>query len=600
VGEEALFGLAIIAVLGIGAQWVAWRLGIPSIILLLLAGILVGPAVFDILHPDELFGDLLLPVVSVSVAIILFEGGLTLELSEITGVRNVVFSLISVGMLVTWALSTAAAYFILNLNFSLSLLLGAILVVSGPTVIMPLLRHVRPTGRIGSILKWEGILIDPAGAVLALLVFEEVITADDLSHVTTGALLVIGKTLLIGIGLGYISAEALILAIRRYWVPDYLQSAVTLMVIVGTFAISNHFQGESGLLTATVMGIVLANQRRVPLRHIVEFKETLGVLLLSSLFIVLASRLTADVFDFVNINTLIFLMVLIFAIRPLAAFISTQGSKATLQERAFLAAMAPRGIVAAAVSSIFALELEEIGFEGSSALVSYTFIVIIGTVVVYSLSASPIARWLNLAKPNPQGVIFVGAHNWARDMGKALHEEGITVHFVDTNQDNVAIARYEGLHATCTNALSESFIENLELSDIGRLMALTSNNEVNALATLSFREVFGLADVYRLSEGDGGGHAPRYGRTLFGDHVDFEYLERRFVKGAEIQKKRLKKEENWRSEGFMPLFLIDQDGNLTIYTKDNRPTPRVGQLLIGLGPPASQGDFAETEVEARA
>lgn len=597
MGEETLFGLALIVVLGIGAQWIGWRLGIPSIILLLLAGIMVGPAVLDVLHPDELFGELLLPVVSISVAIILFEGGLTLELGEISGVRNVVFSLISVGMLVTWVLSTAASYFILDLEFSLALLLGAILVVSGPTVIMPLLRHVRPTGRVGSILKWEGILIDPAGAVLALLVFEEVVTADDLTHAATGALLVIGKTLLIGIGLGFISAEALILVIRRYWVPDYLQSPLTLMAIVGTFAISDAFQGESGLLTATVMGIVLANQRRVPLRHIVEFKETLGVLLLSSLFIVLASRLTADVFDFFTLQTLVFLGILILAIRPLAAFISTHGSEATLQERAFLAAMAPRGIVAAAVSSIFALELEEVGFEGSSALVSYTFIVIIGTVIVYSLSAAPLARWLRLAKPNPQGVIMVGAHDWAREMGKALHEEGITVHLVDTNQDNVAIARYEGLHATCTNVLSEGFIENLELSDIGRLMALTSNNEVNALATLNFRDLFGRAEVYRLSEGDISGHAPRYGRTLFGDHVNFEYLERRFVKGAEIQKKRLKKEENWRSDGFMPLFVVD-DGNLTIYTKDNRPTPRPGQVVIGLGPSVQQDSEALMERSA--
>ncbi|MCI0710145.1 MAG: cation:proton antiporter, partial [Chloroflexi bacterium] len=531
-------------------------------------------------------------LVSLSVAVILFEGGLTLKLNEISGVRSVVFSLISVGIVVTWALSTAASYFILDLDFSISLLLGSILVVTGPTVIIPLLRHVRPTGRVGSILRWEGILIDPAGAVLALLVFEQIFIADDLRHVPTEALLIIGKTLLIGIGLGFISAEALILVIRRYWVPDYLQSPLTLMVIVSTFAISDSLQAESGLLTAPIMGIVLANQRRVTLRHIVEFKETLGVLLLSSLFIVLASRLTADVFDFINLKTLTFLVVLIFIIRPLTVFISTHNSNATIQEKIFLAAMAPRGIVAATVSSIFALELEETGFENADALVAYTFIIIIGTVTVYSLAASPIARWLGLAKPNPQGVIIVGAHDWAREMGRALNEEGITVHLVDTNQDNVAIARYEGLNATCTSVLSEGFIENLELSDIGRLMALTSNNEVNALATLNFRELFGRAEVYRLSEGDSSGHAPRYGRTLFGDHVDFEYLERHFVRGVGIQKKRLKKEENWRSDGFTPLFVVD-DGNLTIYTKDNRPTPRPGQVVIGLGPSTQQDDFDE-------
>lgn len=583
MGEETLIGIASIFILGIGAQWIAWRLQLPSILLLLAFGIVAGPAVLDFLHPDELFGDLLLPAVSLAVGIILFEGGLTLNLADIRGIRKVVFNLISIGMLVTWVLGSLASYYILELGFSLSLLLGAILVVSGPTVIIPLLRHVRPSGRVGSILKWEGILIDPAGAVLALLVFEEVVAADDLSHATTGALLVIGKTLIIGFGIGFLSAELLILVLRRYWVPDYLQSPVTLMVLIASFAASNTFQSESGLLTATVMGIFLANQNRVTMRHIVEFKETLGLLLLSSLFIVLAARLDAGVFDYLNVQTLLFLMFLILIVRPLAVVLSTSRSRLTIQERVFLGAMAPRGIVAAAVSSIFALELEEIGFEGADKLVSYTFVVIIGTVAVYALSAVPIARWLKLAKPNPQGVVIVGAHDWARALGKALHEEGIQVQLIDTNLDNIAIARHEGLPATSTNALSESVIENLELGDMGRLIALTSNNEVNALATLHFRDVFGRAEVYRLAETDNGDtEMPQYGRTLFNKGVDFNLLDRKFLNGAAIQKLRLKKDQEWLSDNFIPLFLIDQEGNLAIWTQDNPPTPRTGQLLIGL------------------
>jgi NhaP-type Na+/H+ or K+/H+ antiporter len=287
--EHILLSLASIIVLGIGAEWLAWRLRLPSILLLLIFGIVVGP-VTGFLNPDALFGDLLLPVVSIAVAIILFEGGLNLRISELRQVGGVVRNLITIGVLVTWLIGAGAAHFLLGLNFALALLLGAILVVSGPTVIMPLLRHLRPSGQVGSILKWEGIVIDPIGAILAVLVFEAILAGGfrEAAAVTVIGLL---KTILIGGGIGMLGAMIMVLLLRRFWIPDFLHGAVSLTLVIAVFAGSNLLQTDSGLLAATVMGIYLANQRTVSVRHIVRFKENLRVLLISGLFILLAARL---------------------------------------------------------------------------------------------------------------------------------------------------------------------------------------------------------------------------------------------------------------------------------------------------------------------
>ncbi|MEK6224425.1 MAG: cation:proton antiporter, partial [Thermodesulfobacteriales bacterium] len=404
MSEHLLVGLAAIIVLGIGAQWLAWRISLPAILLLLIFGFIAGPAT-GFLNPNEIFGDLLLPLVSVLVAIILFEGGLSLKFSEVREVTSVIRNMVTVGVLVSWVLTSLASYLIFGLGLQISVLLGAVLVVTGPTVIIPLLRHVRPSGRVGSIVKWEGIIIDPIGAILAVLVFE-VIISGGLEKATALVVVSIFKTLIIGTVLGLAGAQLVVLILRRHWVPDFLQNPVTLMIVVFVFVCSNVIQIESGLLSVTLMGIALANQKMVSIRHIVEFKENLRVLFISGLFIILASRLTLDELNYVlNFKGFVFLFLMIVVVRPLSIFISTYFSDLHLKEKLFLSWMAPRGIVAAAVASVFALRLEQAGYEQAERIVDITFLVITGTVAIYGLSAFQVAKRLGLAKPNPQGIL---------------------------------------------------------------------------------------------------------------------------------------------------------------------------------------------------
>ena len=593
MAENLIVGLAIIIILGIGAEWLAWRLHLPSILLLLIFGFLAGPVV-NLLDPDALFGNLLLPVVSLAVAIILFEGGLNLRIAELRKTGSVVRNLITIGILVTWLIGASAAYFILGLDIALAVLLGAILVVTGPTVIMPLLRYLRPSGQIGSILKWEGVVIDPIGAILAVIVFE-VIVAGGKQETMTLVIFSLLKTVLFGGVIGVLGAIIVMQLLRRYWIPDFLHSVVTLMVVVAAFTASNLLQTDSGLLAVTVMGIVLANQKTVSVRHIMEFKENLRVLLISGLFIILAARLKMSDLAYISAGSLIFLAILMLVARPVSVVLSTLGSKLSWRERLFISWLAPRGIVAAAVSSVFALRLLEDGYPQAKLLVPLTFMIIIGTVVIYGLSASPLARWLKVAEPNPQGVLIVGGHSWARAIAHTLQEEGYKVLMVDANWANISAARMANVPTFYANILSQYAMDEIELNGIGRLMALTSDDQFNSLSALQFANVFGRAESYQLpplesEEKEGRGTVSQHlrARLLFGPGMNYAYLNDRFTSGAVIKTTSLTEEFDY--EGFkiyygekaIPLFLIDENGNLVIFTVDNPPRPRPGQKLISL------------------
>lgn len=608
MSEHLLIGLASIVVLGVGAQWLAWRIRLPSILLLLLFGFAAGP-ITGLIHPDELFGDLLFPIVSISVAIILFEGGLTLRLAELPHVGGVISRLISVGALVTWAVAALAAHYLIQLDWVLSVLLGAILIVTGPTVIGPLLRQIQPKGQVGAALKWEGILIDPVGAVLAVLIFE-VILAGDFGQAPGAVFSGVLVTIIIGLGIGVAGAAILIFLLRRFLVPDHLQNAVALLLVVFTFTISNELQPESGLLTVTVMGVVMANQRLVSVRHIVEFKENLQVLLIGTLFILLSARVQPSVILDLGWMSLVFLAVLIVVARPLAIFLSTWRSELSWQERLFMAWMAPRGIVAAAVASIFAFELVEAGHSGAEQLVPLTFVVIVGTVSFYGLTAGIVARWLDLAETDPQGVLIVGAHPLARAIADTIQQHGFKALLLDTNWDNIVRGRMEGLSTHHGNAFSEEVLEDLDLAGIGRLLALTSNDEVNSLAAIHFPEVFSRADVFQLPLKQERGEtrselAPQHltGRYLFGQKMTFPFLMEKFQQGAVIKATALTEKFDYvdfqtrYDHTAIPLFLITKRDKLAIYTTDYQPIPKPGQILISLVEPVAELEEGERPAE---
>jgi NhaP-type Na+/H+ or K+/H+ antiporter len=590
--EQILLGLASIIILGIGAEWLAWRFRLPSILLLLVFGLIAGP-VSGFLNPDALFGDLLLPLVSVAVAVILFGGGLNLRVSELRQIGSVVRNLVTFGALITWLIGAGAAHFLLKLDFALALLLGAILVVSGPTVIIPLLRHLRPSRQVGSILKWEGIVIDPIGAILAVLVFEAILAGGFQEAVTVTAVGLL-KTIVIGGGFGMLGAMIMVLLLRRFWIPDFLHGAVSLALVIGVFAASNSLQTDSGLLAAAVMGIAMANQKTVSVRHIVQFKEDLGVLLVSGLFILLAARVQLSDLGHIGMGSLAFLGVLMLVARPASVALSTLRSRLSRSERLFLSWMAPRGIVAAAISSIFALRLVDVGYPKAELLVPITFMVIMSTVTIYGLTASPLARRLKVASPNPQGVLVVGAHSWSRAIASALQAEGYSVLVVDDSWANISAARMAGLPTFYASILSQYALDEIELGGIGRLLALTSDDEYNSLAALQFIDVFGRAEVYQLPP-RGEEKGPRetvsrhlQGRLLFGEGIGYTYLASRFARGAVIKTTKLTQEFDYDAfrklygEEAIPLFTIAQNGNLVVFTKDSPPTPRPGHTLISL------------------
>ncbi|UCH10101.1 MAG: sodium:proton antiporter [Fidelibacterota bacterium] len=591
--EHFLIGLASIIILGIGSQWLAWRLHLPSILLLLLMGFLAGP-VTNFLQPDMLFGDLLVPFISIAVALILFEGGLSLRITELRETSRVVMILVSMGALVTWGIGAFAAHSLLGLDGKLAILLGAILVVTGPTVIGPLLRYVRPTRQVASILKWEGIVIDPIGAVVALLAYETLLVTEAQSA-SLAALLMLLKTILFGTLIGVLGAGVLIVLFKRYWVPDFLQETVTLMVVIGAHVGSGLLQEESGLLAVTLMGVLLANQKSVSVVHIVEFKENLRVLLISSLFILLAARLKLEYLTDLGWNSVIFLIILMMIARPLAVLISTLRSKLSWSERAFLMWVAPRGIVAASVVSIFALRLVEVGYLQATQLVPLTFLVIVGTVAVYGLTARPVAKLLGVAQLHPQGVLFMGAHPWAREIAQVLQDKGYRVRLVDTNWECISAARMAGLPVHYGSAISEDSLDRLDLNGIGRLLALTPNDEANSLAALHFAEVFGREELYQLAPAANpmetiSEFTPLHlrGRFLFSTGATYQALSELKAQGAVIKTTTLTDSFDFAAyqqqygASAIPLFLIGQDGSLRIFTVDGGLTPEKGQVVISM------------------
>lgn len=594
--EEIIAGIAMILALGMVAQWAALKLHVPSILILLSAGLLVGPGL-GILEPTELFGDLLFPLVSISVALILYEGGLGLNLRELGGARSAFLRLISVGALITWGISALAAHFILGLSYEISILLGAILIVSGPTVVIPLLLHIRPARRVSSFLKWEGILIDPVGAIIAVIVLQAIL-GGDLGDGTFqwSATVDVTETFLIGGIVGAAGGIIVTYALKNYLLPDLYQNMLSLAVVVGIFAISNTIRAESGLFAVIVMGLVMANQPYVSVRRIVDFKENLRVVIISALFIVLAARLDRDeIAAVLTFKSLLFLLTLILVARPLATVLSTWNSPLSWRDRAFIAWMAPRGIVAAAVASIFGIELAEAGIEGGNQLTAYAFLTIIGTVLIYGLTAPYLARRLELVSSGPSGVLILGAHPLAQEIGLALLEEGFPTLLIDSNRTNIQGARLAGLKTHYGNVLSDDTIEQLDLSGIDKFIAMTPNDEVNTLAAVRMSEIFEARNVYqvapqRAAESPGLAVSPSRhlsGRILSGAGASLAEINRRLRAGASIKRTVLTERFTFddfveQYESPLPLFVITANHALRPIAADQERPIIPGDRLISV------------------
>lgn len=591
--QQILLAFGGIGIAALGCQWLAWRLKLPAILFLLLTGIVVGP-VLGWLDPQELLGPLLMPLVSLAVALILFEGSLTLHVSEWREIGSVVHRLVTVGALSTWAVITLATHWLLGFDWLLALLFGTLTLVTGPTVIVPMLRVVRPKASIANILRWEGIVIDPIGALLAVVVYSFIISraaGDGLSH----SLLTFAGVILCGSLFGLIGGWVLGHILRRQWLPEYLHSLATLAAVLGIFIASNQIMHESGLLAVTLMGMWMANMKGVDVRHILHFKENLSVLLISGLFILLAARLDLNAMIALGPVVLVLLLIIQFIARPLNVLLSTFGSKLNWRERALLAWIAPRGIVAAAVSAIFAIRLDQAGHEGALLLVPLTFAVIIGTVVLQSATARPLARLLKVAEPAPSGFLIVGANGPARVVGKALQQLGSRVLLTDSNWENIRAARMENLPTYFGNPASQHAEAHLDLVGLGHLLALSPSGELNALAAMRFRHEFGHQRLYALASGQESQRTDKHrashehrGQALGDRALTYSQLANALNQGAELYSTQLTENFTWEDYQALHgsratlLFARDSGGWVYVVTPESDLKPGPGWTLLAL------------------
>ncbi len=591
--ENTLMVLSAILLVGMVCQWIAWRVKLPAILFLLFSGILAGP-VMNWLHPDQLFGTLLFPFISIAVAVILFEGSLTLKFHDIPGLEKVIRNMITLGVVITWLITTLATRWLLHFSWEISLLFGALMVVTGPTVIVPMLRTVRPRENVAHILRWEGILIDPIGATLAVLVYEIIVSGGAHSGFSAG-IIIFGKILAIGCLFGAAGGYLFGIILRRHWIPQYLHNFFALALVCAVFALSDQLEAESGLLSVTVMGLWLANMKGVDLDEILDFKESLSVLFISMLFIILAARMNLNAFIDLGWPAIGVFVAIQFLARPLNVQVSAIGSKLSMAERHLLAWIAPRGIVAAAISALFAIKLESIGYQQAAQMVPMTFMVIIGTVLLQSATAGPIAKWLNVAEPEPKGFLIIGAGIVARAIAKALQENGFRVLLTDQNWDHIKAAKMEGMATYWGNSVSEHAERHLNLIGIGRLLALTPNRDLNTLAAKHYRMEFGANNIYSIrtcrpenKTAENRSESKHGGQRLFQETVTHDDLSNLLVKGAEIKTTLLTEKfsyEDYRrqpEEKRIPLFAINPAERIHPLTHKPDASPKAGWKIIGL------------------
>ncbi|MEH5143185.1 sodium:proton antiporter [Enterobacter cloacae] len=571
--------LIIIVFSSLLSQWVAWKLRLPAILFLLISGILLGP-VSGLIIPDALFGNLLFPFVSLAVAIILFEGALTLRFEEIRGLGNVVRNLVSIGMLSTFGIISVSSWWILGTTPEISALIGAVTVVTGPTVIAPLMRVVRPNAAINQILRWEGIVIDPVGAIFTLLVFEFITLhgkAETFAHLSVTLAVTIGTGCLLGI----VTAWSLCHALRKMWIPSYLHNFAVLATVLSVFGLSNYLAEESGLLTVTIMGVWLANSRGLDVSDILAFKEELSAVLLSGLFIILAARVDIDALLTMAGPLLLLLIIVQFIARPACIFLSTINSSLSFREKLLLGWISPRGIVAAAVSSLFAITLASKGYEDAQQLVTVVFAIIIGTVVFQSLTSRFVARILGVQKKVPQLVLIIGANQVARELGHVLVKTGLSVQLADDDRAHYLKARMEGLNVYYGTAWSEHAENYLDLSDLALVISLTPDSHKNELAAYHFGHIIGRQNVIVFNADDDVHdplshrfyrHQRQYGKsvslTKLNDMLGHDYL---------IKATRLNENFGWldyleKNGDVLPLFSHDDTGKIVAVSQESSPT----------------------------
>lgn len=588
--DSLLVKIALIGVIGIGAQWVAWRTGKPAIALMLIAGIIAGP-ILGLIDPERDFGALREPIIKLAVAVILFEGGLSLKFRELRHAGLAVFMLVFVGVPVGWALGTAAAYYGAGLPFELAALFGGVMVVTGPTVIVPLLRTLNITPRVKHILKWEAIVNDPIGALLAVGLYAYIIHGGAEANGTAIVADVVAASLL-AVLIGGAAGFALTWAIPRGWVPEYLKAAVLLTAVIAVFVLSDVIMHETGLITVTVMGIVMANRETDSSRTLMRFKEDLTVVLVSGVFIILSATLNWEVVQNFQFRFLFFLILLLFVVRPVTIMVALLFTRIPFRERLFIAWIAPRGIVAVAVTGLFALRLSDYGVPGAEALVPLGFGVVIATIFAHGFTAASFARWLGLDRGKGNGLLLVGANSWTIAFAEFAKQQGSEVLIADESKFALRAARRADIPVYQGDILDEAHDDELDMGRYQQLIAATDNDSYNALVCSELAPEVGHDRVSRMLATMQTG-TRRRGRILTLGGTPIEEQLDRLQAGWSFGRTRITEKFGYadfvarmKASGGDTLAVRRASGELAVFSMQHRPPVEAGDTLWTFVPPA--------------
>ena len=588
---------ALIGALGVGSQWLAWRLRMPAIVLMLVAGVLIGP-VFGVLDPERDIGALTGPMISIAVAIILFEGGLTLNFHSlqdaVTGVRRLVF----VGAPLGWLTSALALHYGAGLSWESSAVFGGIMIVTGPTVIAPLLRTARLSRRPASLLQWEAIVNDPIGALAAVLAYEVVVVLN--TATTVGAAI---ADLTIGIGFatlaGFVGGFGLAAAFKRALVPEFMKVPVLFASLLAVFGITDSVLHESGLLAVTIMGIVIANANLPSYEELRRFKEHATVLLVSGVFILLASGLDFETLGQLTWRAILFVALVVLLARPVTVLISLIGSGIPIREQLLVAFTGPRGVVLVAVAGLFGERLLDLGFEDAALIGPLAFALVSFTVVLHGFTLAPLARLLGLTGATTPGVIVVGGSPWTTAFAEALKKEDVPVLMTDPNYGNLRGARTAGIDTFSGDILSEAAEQRLELVSYDKIVAATDNDAYNTLVATDLAPEFGRENVFQVARAKS--ETARYqlpatlGGRPFGPDSTFLEFERMLRDGWTFRVTRLSEEfgiAEWRAKrpDAHLVAQISPSGEITLIRSESEVSSTPDTRIVAFRPADAPGD----------
>lgn len=572
--------MLLVLVVGLASQWLAWRIRLPAIVILLASGLILGPAT-GWLKPSDSPHELN-ALIGLGVAIILFEGGMVLKLGELRRTAAGIWRLVLLGPPLAWVLGAGAAHYVAGLSWPVAIVVAAILVVTGPTVILPLLRQARLNKETASLLKWEAIANDPTGVLLAVISFQYFVYSGGPLGQSLGNL---GLALATGAGIGVASGWLVGQLYRRGLVPPHLKAPILTVLVLLVYWLTNHIREEAGLLAVVAMGIVIGNMKLVEREALLRFKEDLSTVLLSVLFIVIPVQLQPQQLLQFDVRALLFVLVLMFVVRPLSVLLATAFAPMRREDKLLLAWIAPRGIVATATAAVFGPALEQAGYPDAGRLLPIVFLVIFATVLAHGLTLRPLARRLKLAAAESNGLLIVGGTDFALALAQALNRLKVEVLIVDGSYSQLKAPRMAGINVHYGEILSEHSEQQLEVQHLSHLLCVLDNDFYNALVCKARARFFGHHRTFQIAASQAS--APEFKRLsidqrgyyAFAREASFAVLAERLADGWTVQSTNISASHGWNelrerldklSPDWLLLGAVTPKGQFRLYSPEQR------------------------------